>query len=213
MRDDCVADCDEMQGLEMLNRIRQFGLFGLLRLARDLVITRLAFPGARLIRYPFYFRGTAGMRFGKQFTTGVGARLEAWGLGPDPCLIIGDNVQINDHVHIGALEKIEIGEGVLIASRVFITDHDHGSYGQNPASDPATPPAQRLLFSKPVHIMRNVWIGEQVCILPGVTLGEGCIIGAGSVVTHDVPPRSIAVGNPARVIKAYDGTTGQWLSA
>jgi maltose O-acetyltransferase len=54
---------------------------------------------------------------------------------------------------------------------------------------------------RPVRIGNDVWIGDRVIILPGVTIGDGCIIGAGSIVTHDTPPYSISAGNPARVIR------------
>ncbi len=69
----------------------------------------------------------------------------------------------------------------------------------------AIPPIKRQLYSKgPVRICRNVWLGEKVTILPNVTVGEGSVIGANSVVTHDIPPYSIAVGNPARVIRSVE---------
>ncbi len=55
--------------------------------------------------------------------------------------------------------------------------------------------------ASPITIQDNVWIGGKVCILPGVTIGEGAVIGAGSVVTKDIPPYSLAVGNPAKVIR------------
>lgn len=63
-----------------------------------------------------------------------------------------------------------------------------------------------IITCKPVHIKRNVWIGVNVTILPGVTIGENAIIGACAVVTKDVPDNAVAVGNPARVIKYLDGT-------
>jgi acetyltransferase-like isoleucine patch superfamily enzyme len=66
-------------------------------------------------------------------------------------------------------------------------------------------PALRDLFSKgPVRIGKRVWIGENACILPGVSIGDGAVIGAGSVVTKDIPPNSIAAGNPAKVIRTID---------
>jgi lipopolysaccharide O-acetyltransferase len=99
----------------------------------------------------------------------------------------------------------------LIASRVFISDHNHGNYHiQDYESGPDTPPANRPLSSRPVHIGRNVWLGEQVCILPGVTIGDGVIVGANSVVTHDIPSNSIAAGNPARLIRVFDTETQSW---
>lgn len=68
------------------------------------------------------------------------------------------------------------------------------------------------MFSKEVHIGNNVWIGEFVSILPGVTIGDGSIIGSTSVVSKDIPAFSIAVGSPAKVIKTYDKDTNKWVN-
>ncbi|WP_296825302.1 DapH/DapD/GlmU-related protein [Thiobacillus sp.] len=197
---------------EMLSIWRRYGLIGLLRLAADIGMTRLAFPGARLVRRPFYVRGWRGIRWGKGLTTGVGVRLDVLRADDKPALFFGDHVQLNDYVHIGVIERIEIGNHVLIASKVFISDHNHGAYSQpDRDSAPTIPPAQRPWVSKPVHIGDRVWIGEQVCILAGVTIGEGAIVGAGSVVTRDVPANTIVAGNPARVIRVFDPASESWV--
>lgn len=112
---------------------------------------------------------------------------------------IGDGVNINWDCHIGACNKVKIGNGVLLASKVYISDHYHGEINNKELS---IPPAQRKIWSKgPVVIEDNVWIGEGVAILPGVTIGENSIIGANSVVTKTIPPNSVAVGSPAKVIR------------
>lgn len=112
---------------------------------------------------------------------------------------IGDGVSINWDVHIGAINKVKIGNGVLIGSRVLITDHQHGEITGEALS---LPPEQRKLWSKgPVIIGDNVWIGESVSIMPGVTIGKNSIIGANSVVTKDIPANCVAAGIPAKVIK------------
>lgn len=99
----------------------------------------------------------------------------------------------------------------MLASRVFISDHNHGRFDGSAMEDgPGTPPAQRPLHAKPVRIGKNVWIGESVCVLPGVTIFDGAVIGAGSVVTRDVPARCVAAGNPARVIRQWDDATHEW---
>lgn len=152
------------------------------------------------------------MKIGPGLTTGVNVRLMAEARhGSGPVLRIGHHVNMNDSVHIGAIEQVVIGDHVLIASRVFISDHNHGGYHVNGgASSPEIPPVERQLSSKPVRIGNNVWLGEQVCVLPGVSIGDGAIIGASSVVTRDVPANSIAAGNPARVIRKYDPSTQTW---
>ena len=128
-----------------------------------------------------------------------------------PLIRIGSDVAINDYVHIGAVESVSIGDRVLIASKVFISDHDHGSYGKNGVhSDPRIPPGERPLSAAPVVIEDDVWIGEFVSVLAGVRIGKGAIIGTMSTVTKDIPPYCIAVGSPARVIKKFNFADGTW---
>lgn len=192
--------------------LRVYGFWGILRLVKNWLLTRLFFPEARLVRFPVYVRGRSAMNLGKGLTTGVNVRLDAYSLvGKEPVLKFGNNVQINDYVHIGAIQQVMIGDNTLIASRVFISDHNHGRYDElDVCSVPSVPPADRPLSSKPVFIGKNVWLGEQVCILPGVTVGDGSIVGANSVVTRDLPPNTIAAGNPARVIRVFDPSSSTW---
>ncbi|MEQ1532703.1 MAG: DapH/DapD/GlmU-related protein [Sideroxydans sp.] len=192
--------------------LNRYGFIGSLRLVRDYLFTRLFFSSARLVRWPIYQRGASLMRLGAGLTTGVGVRLDAFSDHyKKVVLVIGDNVQINDYVHIAAIEEVSIGSGSLIASRVFISDHNHGQFHGNSIMDgPEMEPAKRPLSSNPVRIGENVWIGEQVCILPGVMIGDGAVIGAGSVVTRDVPPACVVAGNPARVLRKFDVTTNEW---
>jgi lipopolysaccharide O-acetyltransferase len=129
----------------------------------------------------------------------------------DPLIRIGSDVAMNDYVHIGAVDSVSIGDRVLIASKVFITDHDHGCYGNGGIhSDPRTAPGKRLLSASPVVIEDDVWIGEAVSVLAGVRIGKGSIIGTQSTVTHDIPPYCIAIGSPAHVVKKFNFTNGIW---
>ena len=161
---------------------------------------------------PIYIRGRSAITLGDGLTTGVNVRLDAFRIrGNQTILSIGRNVHINDSVHIGAIEKVVIGDNVLIASRVFISDHNHGNYQiSDHLSNPGIPPIKRPLSSKPVFIGNNVWLGEQVCVLSGVSIGDGAIIGANSVVTHDIPSNTIAAGNPACVIRIFDTRKKLW---
>lgn len=197
----------------MNNRlISNYGPIALIRLCYSFVITRLFFHPARLIRQPIYIRGRKRIKWGRGFTTGVGVRLDAFGQSADLNLVIGENVQLNDYVHIGAIERVSIGDDVMVASRVFISDHNHGNYNTGEhTSNPDIAPSKRLLSAAPVFIGDRVWIGENVCILPGVSIGDGAVIGAGSVVTHNIPAESIAVGVPARVIKTYSRLKKEWV--
>jgi acetyltransferase-like isoleucine patch superfamily enzyme len=187
----------------------KYTFFGVIRLIRDKLVTVLFYRSARLIRQPFYIRGKSNIHIGKNLTTGVGCRLDAFSNKKRIVLKIGDDVQINDYVHIGAIESISIGDRVLIASKVFITDHDHGNYSGN--ESPLTPPKLRKLHSSPVIIENDVWIGEFVSILAGVTIGKGAVIGAMSLVNKNVPPYSVAVGTPVRIMKVFDFDKNMWI--
>lgn len=198
----------------MIKLYRTYGFLGILGLIYFKCRTKLLFPNARLIRFPFRVRGVKHIRIGDNFTTGYNCRLDAFDINhkEKPLISIGRNVEINDDVHIGAIESVEIHDDVLIASKVFISDHNHGQYIGDNSDSPLTPPKIRLLYSKPVIIKKNVWIGEFVSVLPGVTIGEGSIIGTMSVVNKDIPPYSIAVGSPAKVIKQYDFNLNKWIT-
>ena len=191
---------------------QRYGLIGCYKIIISLIYTKLFFPKARLIRLPFDIRNKKFIQIGQNFTSGFGCRIEAHPLAHvnSKCIIIGKNVEINDYVHIAAGEKITIGDNTLIASKVFISDINHGSYSGLNQDSPLLAPNDRKLSTKPVSIEDSVWIGEGVCIMPGTTIGTGSIIGALSVVTKSVPPYSIAVGNPAKIIKKYNVETLHW---
>lgn len=124
------------------------------------------------------------------------------GLKFTPRIEIGDDVSINYDVHISAIDRVIIGKGSLLASKIFITDHFHGDSTRDSL---IVPPSKRLLVTKgPVIIGENVWIGESVAIMPGVTIGNNSVVGANSIVTSDIPDFSVAVGSPARIIKRYE---------
>lgn len=159
--------------------------------------------GSVYIQYPMYLQGGKHITIGQAFGCDHRLRLEAWGefLGDKftPEIMIGDNVCIQKDCHIGAINKIIIGNNVLLASKVYISDHSHGEVTKEAL---LLPPAQRRLFSKgPIVIEDNVWLGEGVVVLPNVTIGENSIVGANSVVTKSIPRNSVVAGNPARIIR------------
>ena len=184
-----------------------------IELGYNLFRTKLLHRSARLIRFPFVIRGKQLIDLGTSLTTGIGCRLEAFTLNNSnhKRIVFGHDVQINDYVHISSIEKVEIGDGVLMASHVYISDNSHGIYsGSSRDSSPLVPPKEREYIANPVKIGKNVWIGEGVIIMPGVTIGDGCIIGAHSIVNKSIEDYSIAVGSPAKIIKRFSFDKGIW---
>ena len=178
------------------------------------IYTKLFYSGARLIRRPFYCRGKSRLQFEEGLTTGYHCRFDLLGEDSDNSkkLFIGKNCKLGDNVHIVANEKVVIGDNCLIASKVFISDTSHGDYSDgNIDSSPDIPPDERQLYTKVVSIGNNVWIGENVCILLGVRIGNGCIVGANSLVNKTVPDRCIIVGSPAVIIKRWNSKLNIWL--
>lgn len=172
------------------------------------ICTKLFDSRASLIRRPVFIRGRRGsITFTKGFFSGRCCRLETF---DDGSIVFGEECHIGDYVHIASSTNVSIGNNVLIASKAYISDTSHGSY-QEKGDSPLTPPNERTLVSEPVIIGDNVWIGEGVSILPGSSIGNGSIIGAGAVVCSDVPPFSIAVGVPCRVIKRFDESSKSWM--
>ncbi|MDR0972375.1 MAG: hypothetical protein LBM61_00130, partial [Prevotellaceae bacterium] len=189
-----------------------YSLVGYIKLFVYLLRTKLICPQARIIRFPIDLRGRQYMDFGQHLTTGRGCRLEAFSTSHNKCLLFGNDVQINDYVHISAMERVVIGNNVLMASHIYISDNSHGAYKGDSQSTPDIPPIKRDYYVAPVQIEDNVWIGEGVIIMPGVSVGHGSVIGANSVVTKNIPADSIAVGNPAKVIKTFDTLQSQWIA-
>ena len=117
----------------------------------------------------------------------------------DPSIVIGDYCDIGEYNQISSSHKITIGDGLLTGRYVYIGDNSHGGLSWEEAD---ISPAQRELKSNgEIIIGRNVWIGDKVTILAGVTIGDNVIIGANSVVTKDVPSNCVSAGIPARVVK------------
>lgn len=156
------------------------------------------------ITLPILSNGLENVSIGNNFFAYGYLRIETFSQYLDdkfnPELIIGDNVNIEQYCHIGCINKVIIEDGVLIASRVYISDHFHGD-----TSYTELRPAKRNLTSKgPVIIKKNVWIGEGAVIMPGVTIGENSIIGANAVVTKSFPNNSIIAGVPAKLINVIN---------
>ena len=141
---------------------------------------------ARCLRVFFARRITKG-RIGKHAHVEKGAQFNA-------------NVSVGKYSDLGVRCQINgpvtIGDYVMMGPECII-------YTQNHKIDDLSLPMQQAGFAevKPVTIGNDVWIGSRVTILPGVTIGDGCVIGASAVVSKDIPPYSVAVGNPIRIVK------------
>lgn len=188
----------------------QYTFSEFLSTAYGLLLTKLFYKDARLIRRPIYIRGKSSLEYGSGLTTGHSCRFDLPG-GSKKTLFIGKDCEIGDNVHIVAYGKVRIGDNCLMASKIFISDTNHGDYSkEGQDSSPDTAPNKRPLVSGEVTIGNNVWIGENVCILPNVNIGDGCIIGANSVVNKDIQDNSIAAGSPAKIIKKYNSELKKW---
>lgn len=175
---------------------------------RDAAYSLIAGPGfARFgkgsrILLPFRVLNGSRIAIGRNVLIGAGSWLivPADVAGSEPVLVIGDRVRMNQ-TSISAVSSVIIEEAAAFARGVYISDHSHGM------DDPDLPIRdQPIARIAPVRIGRGAWLGQNVVVLPGVTIGAGSVIGANSVVRHDIPPRSVAVGSPARVIRQLPTT-------
>lgn len=163
--------------------------------------------GTRIVP-PFRFYGLERISLGE----GVVIHRDCWiqvleNLGHEdaPNIIIKSHTSIGMGATISAAQKVVIGEHVLLARNVYISDHAH-------AFENLEVPImhQGVAGIAPVTIGRNSWLGQNVVVLPGVTIGEHCVIGANSVVNSSIPDFSVAVGAPARVVKRYNREARVW---
>ena len=137
------------------NLQRHYTLLDKIELAWFLLRTKLIDRNIRLLRFPCIIRGRRFIDFGKQLTTGYWCRFEVFptNSAQKKRLIIGNNIQMNDFVHICALDHVEIGDGCLFASHVYISDNSHGRYeGGINDSSPDITPDHREYITSPVKI-------------------------------------------------------------
>jgi acetyltransferase-like isoleucine patch superfamily enzyme len=173
-------------------RARKFGAFG-----RG---TAICFPVTSLYGERYMRLGT-GTIIGPHVTLSAGIA-PSHELATETAVSIGDRCLIGRGSGIVAHESIEIGDDVFTGHHIYITDANHGY------EDPDLPVGRQFGKAKPVRIGSGSWIGHGAIVLPGARIGEHVVVGAGSVVTGDLPDYCVAVGSPARVIRRYEPGRG-----
>lgn len=158
---------------------------------------------------PFYTYKPEYIELGNGVSFGPSCRIEAHPAQtrskvPKPLLKIGNRVRLEHGVNISCHQSLIIEDHALIAGGCYIGDNNH-------MTDPLGPHyAEQGLVGSATFIGKGAWLGQNVCVLAGSHIGERAIIGAGSVVNGYIPPYSVAVGSPAKVVKRYDFEQSAW---
>lgn len=151
-----------------------------------------------MIQPPLRIGGEERIAVGSRVFVGPGCWLQALA-GDGVAITIGDGTNFAGDCVVSASSSITIGKDVLFARGIYVSDHSH-AFG-----DEATPIIDQGVDKiAPVVIEDGAWLGENVVVCPGVTIGRGAVVGANSVVVRDVPARSVAVGAPASVVREID---------
>ena len=140
-------------------------------------------------------RGLAHMEIGRDVWIGAGTAIRCH----EGSLRIGDRVVFGGNNTVNAYLDVEIGEDCIFADRIYVTDFDHKCGSLDVRIQ------DQGIDTSPVRLGSDCWIGEKVSILRGAQVGTGSVIGAQTVVKGDIPPYSVAVGAPARVVKQRGG--------
>lgn len=207
----------------LLNTLRRerfaYAPWALVRLVCEQLAGRLH---ARLLGWQASYVGPGGRIIGsRRISVGAGAHINryAWieavhsfrGQFFQPVIRIGSRFSASDRLHISCTQRIDIGDDCLFGSSVYISDHNHGIYGGEDQSLPSQPPVDRTLQrSGAVLIGSRVWIGDNVVIVGALTIGDGAVIGANSVVKKDISANTIVAGVPLRVLKRFNSGSSKW---
>ncbi|WP_372632927.1 acyltransferase [Cohnella sp.] len=161
---------------------------------------------------PLYTYRPDRIEIGHGVSFGPACRLETYpderqASGRGAMLKIGNQVRLEHRVMISCLSSVILEDDVLVASGCYISDNNHSIDPEGPRY------AEQPPRGAPTRIGKGVWLGQNVCVLAGSTIGERSVIGAGSIVKGEIPPYSLAVGSPARVVKRYCFETKRWVKA
>src|ERR1700733_2148463 len=156
--------------------------------------------GARTrLSLPIQLVGAERITLGSRISFGPGCWLLTH--EPEGRLEVGDDTSIAGYCVLSAAADVRIGRSVLFARNVYIADHRHGfELDGTPIIE------QPLQEIRPVVVEDGAWLGQNVVLLPGVTVGRGAVVGANSVIREDVPPRSVVAGAPGRWVRRLSGS-------
>lgn len=181
------------------------------RLVSELRNLALRFHGAHIgrrvrIGRDQHLYGHSGINIGDGVEVGRRCRLETHLTERGQAqLTIGSGTKIGNDFHAGAALRVLIGRNCMLAAGVTVLDHDHDFSNPFDAHQ-----AQEGVVAAPTVIEDSVFLGERVFVTKGVRIGNGCVVGANSVVTSDLPPLTMAAGAPARPIRRFNETTSRW---
>lgn len=160
-----------------------------------------SFGRQSVLQLPVRLDGERGIEIGDRVFVGASSWLQTFGEGR---LRIGDGTALSGHAVLSAASELVIGRRVLMARGVYLADHGHAH------ADLTRPVIEQGLANiAPVRIGDGAWLGENVVVCPGVHVGRNAVVGANSVVTHDVPDGCVAVGAPASVIRDIADAAGR----
>lgn len=184
---------------------------------RNVIYTRLfrllfarrfaAFGRGTNVLLPDGIEGVQNISLGSDVLVGARTLLAARPVTPEgtAALHIGDGCRLGRANHIYATGTVEIGQKVLTANHVYIADNRHAY------EDPDTPVLdQPVIQLAPTRIGDGTWIGHGASVI-GATIGKNCVIGAGALITSNIPDHCVVVGAPSRIVKRFDPTLNEWL--
>jgi acetyltransferase-like isoleucine patch superfamily enzyme len=169
-----------------------------------------SFGRRTVLRHPKLLSNAGSMRIGDRTSIGALAHIELIreyaGVRFFPKIDIGSDVYIGPNLYIVCVGALTIGDGAVLSEYVYLHDSNHGF-------DPECGPImqQRLVHGGDITIGRDCFLGFRAAILPGVKLGDHCVVAMGAVVTKSFPPYSMVAGVPAVLIKKYSLTEKKWI--
>lgn len=158
-----------------------------------------AFGRHSVLQLPVRVKGERRIALGSGCFVGSGSWLQVLGDGAEAALTVGDGASIAGGCVLSAVESVRIGAGVSFARGVYVADHAHDYDGGSDVRSGG------LTGVAAVDIGDGVWLGENVVVLPGARIGQRAVIGAGSIVSGEIPAYALALGAPARVVRRFGG--------